>query len=70
MQFTCTFYPIIQVTVEVLGVLRVEEEVSVAYSGDNVKLRLKGIEEEVCMCVCVCVCVCVCMCVYVCMHMN
>ena len=24
-----------------------EEEVPVAYSGDNVKLRLKGIEEEV-----------------------
>ena len=36
-----------QVVVEVLGVNRVEEEVSVAYSGDNIKLRLKGIEEEV-----------------------
>ena len=34
-------------TVEALGVLRVDEEVPVAYSGDNVKLRLKGIEEEV-----------------------
>jgi hypothetical protein len=30
-------------------VLRVDEEVPVAYSGDNVKLRLKGIEEEVCV---------------------
>lgn len=38
-----------QVTVEVLAVLRVDEEVPVAYSGDNVKLRLKGIEEEVCL---------------------
>ena len=36
---------------------RVEEEVTVAYSGDNIKLRLKGIEEEVCF-VCVCVYVC------------
>ena len=26
---------------------RVDEDVPVAYSGDNVKLRLKGIEEEV-----------------------
>ena len=57
-------------TVEVLGVLRVDEEVSVAYSGDNVKLRVKGIEEEVCgrdeVCVCVCVCVCVHVYVYMC----
>ena len=30
-----------------LSVLRVDEEVPVAYSGDNIKLRLKGIEEEV-----------------------
>ena len=52
----------LQVMVEVLAVNRVEEEVTVAYSGDNIKLRLKGIEEEVCfVCVCfVCVCVCVC----------
>ena len=33
---------------EVLSVIRVEEEVSAAYSGDNIKLKLKGIEEEVC----------------------
>jgi translation elongation factor EF-1alpha len=25
----------------------VEEEVPAAYSGDNIKLRLKGVEEEV-----------------------
>ncbi len=37
----------VQVSVEVLCVLRVEEEVPTAYSGDNIKLRLKGIEEEV-----------------------
>ena len=37
----------VQVSVEVLSVLRVEEEVATAYSGDNIKLRLKGIEEEV-----------------------
>ena len=47
----------IQMTVEVLGVTRVEEDVPAAYSGDNVKLRLKGIEEEVRLkSVCVCVC--------------
>ena len=67
----------LQVVVEVLGVNRVEEEVPVAYSGDNVKLKLKGIEEEVhvggvCVCVlCVHICVCaraycVCICVFVC----
>ena len=33
--------------VEVLQVIRVEEEVTSAYAGDNVKLRLKGVEEEV-----------------------
>jgi len=33
--------------VEVLQVIRVEEEVMAAYAGDNVKLRLKGVEEEV-----------------------
>ena len=37
----------VQVHVEVLQVIRVEEEVVAAYSGDNVKLRLKGVEEEV-----------------------
>ena len=65
----------LQVVVEVLGVNRVEEEVPVAYSGDNVKLKLKGIEEEVhvggvCVCVCiVCAYLCVCtriLCVYLC----
>jgi len=35
-----------RVNVEVLSVIRVEEEVSAAYSGDNIKLKLKGIEEE------------------------
>lgn len=34
---------------EVLQVIRVEEDVPVAYSGDNVKLRLKGVEEDVCL---------------------
>ena len=33
--------------VEVLSVIRVEEEVAAAYSGDNIKLKLKGVEEEV-----------------------
>ena len=32
---------------EVIQIIRVEEEVPVAYSGDNIKLRLKGVEEEV-----------------------
>ena len=27
--------------------IRVEEEVAAAYSGDNIKLKLKGVEEEV-----------------------
>lgn len=31
------------------GTIRVEEEVAAAYAGDNVKLRLKGVEEEVCL---------------------
>ena len=30
-----------------IQIIRVEEEVPVAYSGDNIKLRLKGVEEEV-----------------------
>lgn len=33
--------------IEVLSVMRVEEEVAAAYSGDNIKLRVKGVEEEV-----------------------
>lgn len=33
--------------VEVLSVIRVEEEVPAAYSGDNIKLKIKGLEEEV-----------------------
>ena len=36
-----------QVSVEVLSVTRVEEDVPAAYSGDNIKLKLKGVEEEV-----------------------
>lgn len=32
--------------VEVLAVIRVEEEVPAAYCGDNIKLKLKGAEEE------------------------
>lgn len=35
-----------RVPVEVIQIVRVEEEVPVAYSGDNIKLRLKGVEEE------------------------
>lgn len=35
-------------TVEVLSVIRdADGEVQTAYSGDNIKLKLKGIEEEV-----------------------
>ena len=49
--------PPLQAPVEVLSVIRVEEEVPAAYSGDNIKLKLKGAEEDVCVCVCVCVCV-------------
>jgi peptide chain release factor subunit 3 len=32
--------------VEVLSVLRAEEEIPAAYSGDNIKLKLKGIDDE------------------------
>ena len=39
--------PPLQSPVEVLTVIRVEDEVPAAYSGDNIKLKLKGIEEEV-----------------------
>ena len=28
--------------------IRSEEDVCAAYSGDNIKLKLKGVEEEVC----------------------
>lgn len=35
-----------RVSVEVLSVVRVDEDVTAAYSGDNIKLKLKGIEEE------------------------
>jgi len=37
-----------QVAVEVLGIIFDEEEKSGAVAGDNVKLKLRGIEEEVC----------------------
>ena len=40
---------ICQSIVEVLAVIRVEEEVPAAYCGDNIKLKLKGAEEEVCV---------------------
>ena len=43
-----TLYNYIQVTVEVLGIIFDEEEKSSAVAGDNVKLKLRGIEEEVC----------------------
>lgn len=42
--------PLTQVPVEVIQIVRVEEEVPTAYSGDNIKLRLKGVEEEVYTC--------------------
>ena len=49
---------------EVLLIQRNDEDVSTAYSGDNIKLKLKGVEEEVqIVCVCACMCVCVCGCV-------
>eukprot|EP00731_Ephydatia_muelleri_P029219 Em0020g863a len=35
-----------KVAVEVLSVMRGEDETSAAFAGDNVKLKLKGIEEE------------------------
>ena len=37
----------LQVPVEVLGITFDEEERSAALAGDNVKLKLRGIEEEV-----------------------
>lgn len=36
-----------QVSVEVLTIMRGEDETSAAFAGDNIKLKLKGIEEEV-----------------------
>ena len=35
------------VQVEVLSVMRGEDETSAAFAGDNIKLKLKGIEKEV-----------------------
>lgn len=35
--------------VEAILIMRNEEEVPTAYSGDNVRVKLKGIEEEVCV---------------------
>ena len=37
----------IQVSVEVLGIIFDEEERGAAVAGDNVKLKLRGVEEEV-----------------------
>ena len=37
----------LKVQVEVLSVMRGEDETSAAFAGDNIKLKLKGIEEEV-----------------------
>lgn len=42
----------VQATVEVLSIQRNEEEVNTAYSGDNIRVKLKGVEEEVCCGVC------------------
>lgn len=47
--FDSVFCECLQVSVEVLSVIRVEEEIPTAYSGDNIKLKLKGVEEEVCV---------------------
>lgn len=43
----CVCVSMLQVPVEVIQIVRVEDEVPAAYSGDNIKLRLKGVEEEV-----------------------
>ena len=45
----CEYVPLFfsQVPVEVLGIIFDEEEKSGAVAGDNVKLKLRGIEEEV-----------------------
>lgn len=42
----CTTH-FIQVSVEVLGIIFDEEERGAAVAGDNVKLKLRGVEEEV-----------------------
>ena len=33
---------------EAISIQRNEEEVNTAYSGDNIRVKLKGVEEEVC----------------------
>ena len=38
-----------QVPVEVLGIIFDEEDKTGALAGDNVKLKLRGVEEEVCI---------------------
>ena len=43
----CVIGPLVQASVEVILILRNEEEVSAAYSGDNIRVKLKGVEEEV-----------------------
>ena len=37
-----------QANVEAISIQRNEEEVNTAYSGDNIRVKLKGVEEEVC----------------------
>lgn len=37
----------VQAPVEVISIQRNEEEVASAYSGDNIRVKLKGVEEEV-----------------------
>ena len=61
-----------QAAVEAILIQRNEEEVNTAYSGDNIRVKLKGVEEEVCVCVCVCVCVRVraCVCELSCMYIH
>ena len=38
---------VVQAAVEVISILSNEEEVNTAYSGDNIRVKLKGVEEEV-----------------------
>ena len=38
---------VVQAEVEVISILSNEEEVNTAYSGDNIRVKLKGVEEEV-----------------------
>ena len=35
---------------ETILIQRNEEDVNTAYSGDNIRVKLKGVEEEVCVC--------------------